>query len=172
MTDPLNDQLDKLLDTFDQQKQAQKEAQESTKRHEDVFLSEFLNFRTSIAYPLFERVGNQLRSHGHDFEILQKTNEVDQDVDVCITPSAMTCITLIVYPNGAGDEHLSCARDLYPFFIILASLENQDIVLGSSTTMPLMLGHEGIRGDLKLNQHSSEIIERELMKFLGEVFAS
>lgn len=164
MTDPLQDPLSKILDTFDQRRLEQQEVREAVDQREDMFLLEFENFSKTIICPLFERVGNHISSRGHDFEISTQKYEVGDQGEI-----TGANISLTLYPLGI--ERHGYQRNQYPSFTVLASRTTQKLRLHGSTITPGGSGSAEPRGDYDFEHLTSEILERELMKLLTEVFA-
>ena len=156
-------QLRRLLDRYDQRKDEHQSKMAAIAREEEAFLEEFAKFRELTAYPLFETVAQHLRERGHDFSVEQK------DYDVSEYGSAKDAlIAITIYP--AGMPRHSRAVHEFPAFSITASKGTRLVRLhrnvvnpggGSSLTLP---------DELELHMVTAEVVQRELLKLLGEVF--
>jgi hypothetical protein len=161
MSDQPPDQLDRLLDSYDEKLRRQSEAQAATAVREDRFLAEFSKVRTQTASPFFERIGNRLRSRGHDFEIASQDHKVDQD-----GKSTDASIGLYVYPSGI--DRLRYRHHDVPSLLVIASRRDQKITLRACNMIPGKAGTAGSVGEFTLDQLTQEILERALMKVLME----
>ena len=161
MADPLEKELDDLLDAFDKRQEQRKEVQNAQTLQEDKFVADFASFRSKTARPLFERVGNHLRQRGHDFDIEEVDYSVDRDGK---TTNAR--ISFHLFPMGVNRHE----GHSFPSYAITASRGRQVIHLHGSNMLPSG-GAFGPRGDFKLDQLTLEIVERDLLKLLTEVFS-
>jgi len=159
----MNEQLDKVLDAFDQKQHERKQVQNETRSREDAFLAQFSTFRTIVAHPLFEQVGNHLRSRGHDFDISQQDYELQHD-----GKTRDASISLNIYPSGV-ERNLSSGHGM-PHFSVIASRSSRTVRLHGSNMMPGHGGSAGGRGEFKLEQLTNEILQKELVSLLAEVF--
>ena len=158
-------QVDQLLLRYDQRKDEHQAKLDAIAREEEAFLEEFAKFRALIAHPLFETVAEHLRKHGHDFSL----EEEDYDVsEYGRTKDA--AITLTIFP--AGIPRHSRAVHEFPALSITAAKNTQLVRLHRTIVNPMGGISSAPRGELKLSMVTSELVQRELLKLLGDVFGT
>ena len=163
MEEKFSGQVDQLLHRYEEHRSEYQKRLDEEAREADAFLAEFANFRANVAYPLFKTVADHLRQHGHDCELEQP----DQDVsDYGRVKHAK--ITLTIFP--AGQERYSRPIHEFPSLSIIALKEVQMVRIDRDVPDPRRSVPQMPRGEFKLKQLTAEIVQRELLKLLGDVF--
>ena len=119
---------------------------------EDTFPGDFANLKLSIIRPVFESVGNRMKERGHQFNISEE-------------PGGK--ISIHIVPPGANQSiH---PYDWFPTFSLYGAPFTKSIGVHGRNMRPNSSGSTGERGGYQLALVSREVVEKELMKFIGEI---
>ena len=122
------------------------------KPSEDDFPGDFASLKRSVIRPAFESIGNRMKEHGYAFNISEE-------------PGGK--ISIHIVPPGANQSiH---PYDWFPTFSFYGAPFTRTIGVHGRNMRPNSSGSSGERGDYKLAQVNKEIVEKELMKFIGEI---
>lgn len=121
------DQLDAAMDAYDERQVKARAAAEKKQTEEDAFIAEFSNFRTIVAHPVLEEIGNRLRQRGHEFQVTM--NDAPRDATM-----KSIGITLHVYPAAAGGR--SALRSEHPQFTVAAESYSRKVRFHSVIVSP------------------------------------
>ena len=123
-----------------------------SKAHEDTFPGDFAKLKLSVIRPVFETVGNRLKERGDEFNISED-------------PGGK--ISIHIVPAGANKSiH---PYDWFPTLSFFGAPFTKTIGLQGRNARRNSEGSPGSRGDYKPAQINKEIVEKELMKFVGEI---
>lgn len=156
-------QLDVLMDKYEQMLEEAKKRQEQIKSEEDVFLGEFKRLRKEVIFPEMEDIGNHLKASGHDYRIAEEKESHDLEGR---TRDAR--ITMNIFP--AGVDRSVYRPENTPSISFNATRYNKKIWVYGSNMMPNRGGSAGSRGEFKAEEITSDIVEREILKVLKEIF--
>lgn len=118
---------------------------------EDDFPGDFAKLKLAVIRPAFENIGNRLKERGHEFNI---SEEPGGKISIHIVP--------------AGAKKSIHPYDWFPTFSILGAPFQKTVGIHGRNMRPSSEG-AGTRGNYKLAQITGEIVEKELMKFFGEI---
>lgn len=116
------------------------------------FDADFAKLKLQIIRPVFESVGNRMKERGHAFNISEE-------------PGGK--ISIHIVPPGANQSiH---PYDWFPTFSLYGAPFTRRIGVHGRNMRPNPSGSTGERGDYPLKQVSKDVVEKELMKFIGEI---
>jgi hypothetical protein len=121
------------------------------KSSEDEFRGEFETLKQTVVRPAFESVGNLMKERGHEINI---SEEPGGKISIHIVP--------------AGANKSIHPYDWFPTFSVFGAPFPKTAGLHGRNMRPNTEG-SGKRGDYKLAQVNRELVEKELMKFVGEI---
>jgi hypothetical protein len=156
-------QLDVLMDKYGQRLEEAKKRQEQIKSEEDVFLSEFKRLRKEVIFPEMEDIGNHLKVRGHDYRIAEEEESLDSEGR---TRDAK--ITINIFP--AGVDRSAYRPEDTPSISFIATRYEKKIWVHGSNMMPNRGGSAGSRGKFNVEEITSDIVEREVLKVLKEIY--
>lgn len=152
MTDDLNDDMGKRLDRFTEKGDASADENRQGKAVEDGFPAEFEALKLSVIRPAFERIGNRLTARGHAFNVSEE---------------ARGKISLHIVPAGVNKSiH---PYDWFPTFSFFGAPFTKTIGTHARNTRPNSDSGSGSRGDYTAAQLTTEMVEKQLMKFIAEI---
>jgi len=116
------------------------------------FDGDFATLKLQIIRPVFESIGNRMKERGHAFNISEE-------------PGGK--ISIHIVPPGANQSiH---PYDWFPTFSLYGAPMTGRIGVHGRNTRPNSSGSTGERGDYPLANVSKDVVEKELMKFIGEI---
>ena len=151
------------MDKYEQRLEEAKKRQEQIKSEEDVFLSEFTRLRKEVIHPRMEDIGNPLKERGHDYRISEEEESVDLEGR---TRDAR--ITMNIFP--AGVDRSAYRPENTPSISFVATRYKKKIWAHSSNIMPNRGGSAGPRGEFNAEEITSDVVEREVLGVLKEIF--
>lgn len=116
------------------------------------FPTDFANVKLKVIRPAFEKVGGVLKEKGHDVSI---SEEPQGKISIHIVP--------------AGVEKSIQAYDWFPTLSFFGVPYTKTVGLQGRNARRNSEGSSGSRGDYKPAQISPELVEKELLKFVGEI---
>ncbi|MGH8622935.1 MAG: hypothetical protein ACRET3_12415 [Burkholderiales bacterium] len=116
------------------------------------FDGDFARLKLQIIRPVFESVGDRMKERGHAFNI---TEEPGGRISIHIVP-----------PGANQTIH---PYDWFPTFSLYGAPFTRRIGVHGRNARPNSSGSTGERGDYPLAQVSRDVVEKELMKFIGEI---
>jgi hypothetical protein len=122
------------------------------KTSEDEFPADFARLKLSVIRPTFEAIGNILKERGHEFNI---SEEPGGKISMHIVPAG---VNKSIHPY-----------DWFPTFSYFGAPYTKTVGSHGRNMRPNSEPASGSRGDYKPAQISKEIVEKELMKFVGEI---
>jgi hypothetical protein len=129
----------------------QRLAAAATPRGED-FPAEFARIKLTIIRPAFEKVGGSLKARGHDIHISEDDHG---SLSIHIVP-----------PGVKMTVH---GYDWYPTLSFIGAPFTKTIGLQGRNARRNSEGAPGSRGNYKPAQLSQPLVEKELLKFVGEI---
>ena len=152
MANDANVKMGKAPDLFTTRREAGTGGQLQRKPGEDNFPGDFARLKLSVIRPVFESIGNQMKERGHEFNISEE-------------PGGK--ISIHIVPPGANQSiH---PYDWFPTFSFFGAPFTKTIGVHGRNMRPNSEGSSGSRGDYRLAQVSKEVVEKELMRFIGEI---
>jgi len=119
---------------------------------EDDFRSDFEKLKLSVVRPAFENVGSLMKERGHEISI---SEEPGGKISIHIVP--------------AGARKSIHPYDWFPTFSVFGAPFQRTAGLHGRNMRPNSENGSGSRGDYKLAQMNKDLVEKELMKFVGEI---
>jgi hypothetical protein len=116
------------------------------------FAGDFAKLKLTVIRPVFETVGNTLKERGHEFNI---SEEPGGKISIHIVPAG---VSKSIHPYG-----------WFPTLSFFGAPFTKTVGLHGINARRNSEGGTGQRGDYKLAQVKKEIVEKELMKFIGEI---
>ena len=152
MTDEQQLKMGKALDQFTAARAPGAGGKPKGSAGEDDFAGDFARLKLSVIRPAFENIGNMLKERGHEFKI---SEEPGGKISIHIVPAG---VSKSIHPY-----------DWFPTFSVFGAPYTKTVGLHGRNMRPNSESASGSRGDYKPAQISREIVERELMKFIGEI---
>jgi hypothetical protein len=152
MADNLNDRREKALDLFTGTRDAGTGGNQQGKAGEDGFPGEFERLKLSVIRPAFEDIGNRMKARGHEINI---SEEPGGKISIHIVP--------------AGAKKSIPPFDWVPTFSFFGAPFTKTIGVHGRNMRPNSDNGSGSRGDYKPAQITQALVEKELMKFIGEI---
>ena len=119
---------------------------------DDDFPGDFARAKLSVIRPAFEKIGSLLKERGHDINISEDEHGK---------------ISIHIVPPGVKKSIQ--AYDWFPTFSFFGAPYTKTIGLQGRNARRNAEGSTGARGDYKPAQLNQPLVERELMKFVGEI---
>jgi len=118
----------------------------------NTFPGDFAELKLSVIRPALETLGNKLKAHGHE---------------ISISEDASGRISIHIVPAGARKSiH---PYDWFPTLSFVGAPFTRTVGLHGRNARRNSESASGPRGDYKPAQLSKEVVEKELMKFVGEI---
>ena len=153
MADFLRDELSKLLDQYDEQRQALLAREQKVRDDDARFIAQFAELRRDVIRPAFEVAAALLAQRGHIASITEHEFAVAEGGKV-----SEASISLRVAPLGTKEEN---ARTLS------VSTRHYNKTVWINAGKPL----EGAKGTYPLEKIDRQRVEEELVKFVAGVVA-
>lgn len=118
----------------------------------DDFPGDFAQLKLSIIRPALEAVGIKLRERGHEINI---SEDASGKISIHIVP--------------AGAKKSIHPYDWFPTLSFFGAPFTKTVGLHGRNARRNSDSASGPRGDYKPSQVSKEVVEKELMKFVGEI---
>lgn len=118
----------------------------------DDFPADFARLKLTIIQPAFEKIGNALKERGHDINI---SEDEHGKISIHIVPPGV---------NKSIHKH-----DWFPTLSFFGAPHTKTIGLQGRSARRNSEASTGARGDYKPAQLSQQLVEKELMKFVGEI---
>lgn len=162
MADHLRESLTRLLDDYEARRRGEREREQKAKDEESGFLADFGEVRRTLIRPLFETVAGLLEERGHRASIMEQEFAAGSAGRI-----AEAGITLRIVPSGTkaplheDQRSLSFTTRHYNRTVWINSGESA----GSG-------GLAGAKGAYALERVNRQLVEEELVAFVGRVVAS
>jgi hypothetical protein len=154
VADYLRDALSKLLDQYDERRQAVLVREQKVRDDDARFIVQFAELRRNVIRPAFEVVAALLAERGHMASITEHEFAVAEG-----GKTSEASISLRVAPLGTTEEN---ARTLS------VSTRHYNKTVWINAGKPL----EGTKGTYPLEKIDRQRVEEELVRFVGEIIAS
>jgi hypothetical protein len=152
MAEELNLKPGKSLDLFTGNPDAGAGGKLQSKAAVDDFPGDFAKLKLSVIRPAFENIGNRLKERGHE---------------IAISEDAGGKLSIHIVPAGAKKSiH---PYDWFPTLSFIGAPFTRTIGLHGRNARRNSDSASGPRGEYKPSQVNKEIVEKELMKFVGEI---
>jgi hypothetical protein len=153
VADNLREELSRLLDQYDQRRQAVLAREQKVKDDDALFVARFAELRRNVIRPAFEVAAALLAERGHTASITEHEFAVAEGSKVSEASIALRVATL-----GTKEEN---ARALS----VSTRHYNKSVLINAGKPL------EGAKGTYPLEQVDRQRIEEELLRFVGEVVA-
>lgn len=153
MADNLREELSRLLDQYDQRRQAVLAREQKVKDDDALFVARFAELRRNVIRPAFEVAAALLAERGHTASITEHEFAVAEGSKVSEASIALRVATL-----GTKEEN---ARALS----VSTRHYNKSVLINAGKPL------EGAKGTYPLEQVDRQRIEEELLRFVGEIVA-
>jgi hypothetical protein len=148
----MNSKFGKALDQFTTAHGRVADARPQGKPAGADFAGEFESLKQSVIRPAFESIGNLLKDRGHAYNI---SEDPGGKISIHIVPAG---VSKSIHPY-----------DWFPTFSIFGAPFTGTVGMHGRNMRPNSEVSSGSRGDYKLAQVNAGIVEKELMKFVGEI---
>ena len=161
MSERMKAALAKLLDGYDTRRNDDQAREQKAKDDEARFLKDFAELRQQVIRPVFEDAGALLEARGHRYSIGEQE----------FTPGSAGAIneagiTLRIVPSGTKAPLHEDQRSL-----TIATRHYNRTVWINSGEAPGAGGLAGAKGSLALDRVTRELVEDEVIAFVGRVVA-
>lgn len=156
-------QIDAMMGKYEKRLGESKKVSEQTAREEETFLNEFKRLRKEVIRPVMEDIGNQLEARGHKFRISEREESIGGYGRV-----ENAEITMRILP--AGPDWSTHRPESTPHISFTATKYKKKISIHGSSMMPHRGGSGGPRGDFNTEEITSDMIEKEVLDILKEIF--
>lgn len=119
---------------------------------EDDFPGDFKKLKLTVIRPAFENVGNTLKERGNDINI---SEDAHGTISIHIVPAG---VSKSIHPYS-----------WFPTLTFLGDPNKKTVGLQGRNARRNSEGSTGSRGAYKPAEISQELVEKELMKFVGEI---
>jgi hypothetical protein len=119
---------------------------------QNTFRDDFAALKLSVIRPAFENIGNRMKALGHEINI---SEEPGGKISIHIVPAG---VSKSIHPYG-----------WFPTFSVFGAPLTRTVGMHGLNMRPNSDNGSGARGVYKLPQFTREIVEKELMKFIGEI---
>lgn len=154
--------LARLLDQFDEKRNAVAARMRQVKADEVAFLQDFAELRRSVVRPVFEAVGAALKLRGHDFRIVEDEYALEQGGKT--TEARISIRILPAAPDGTSPGPEQC-----PSLAFATRHYNRVVEIHGGLVASRSGGPAGSRGEYQLAQITTELVRNELLKLLAEL---
>lgn len=152
MAEDLNLKFGKALDQFTGRGDAGAGRMPQSRAGEDPFPGDFAQLKLSVIRPAFESIGNMLKERGHEFAI---SEEPGGKISIHIVP--------------AGVKKSIHPYDWFPTLSFFGAPFTRTIGLHGRNARRNSESASGPRGEYKPSQVNKEMVEKEVMRFVGEI---
>jgi len=153
VADFLRDELSRLLDQYDERRQAVLAREQKVRDDDARFIAQFAELRRNVVRPAFEIAAALLAQRGHLASITEHEFAVTEE-----GKASEASISLRVAPLGTREEN---ARTLS------VSTRHYNKTAWINAGKPL----EGTKGTYPLDKIDRQRIDEELIRFVGEIIA-
>ena len=153
MSDYLRDELGKMLDRYDEERRAVLAREQKLRDDDAQFLARFLEIRRSVVRPVFEAAAQMLGARGHQVSIVEQEFSVDPASKV-----AEAGISLQIVPAGTG-----AAGRAERLRTLSISTRHYNKTISINAGKPL----EGAKGTYALDRLNEQLVEEEVIRFVG-----
>jgi hypothetical protein len=158
MADYLRDQLGKVLDRYDEQRRVVLAREQKVRDEDAQFLAQFAEIRRAVVRPAFETAAAMLAERGHKVSIAEQEFSVGADSKV-----VEAAVSLHIVLSGARSEGQDeRARTLS------ISTRHYNKTVWINAGKPL----EGAKGTYPLEKLDRQLVEEELVRFIGGMIAA
>jgi hypothetical protein len=152
MVDGTNSKYGKALDSFTGTRVPAAGLKTQGVAGGDDFPGDYKTLKLTVIRPVFERIGKMLKERGHDVDIAE---DAHGKISIHIVP--------------AGVSKSIHAYDWFPTLSVTGSPYTKTVGLQGRNARRNSEGSTGARGDYRPAQITQEMVEKELMKFIGEI---
>jgi hypothetical protein len=152
VAEDMNSKFGKALDRFTGSRGPATDTKPQSKPGGSGFAGEFETLKQTVIRPTFESIGNLLKDRGHACNI---SEEPGGKISIHIVPAG---VSQSIHPY-----------DWFPTFSVFGAPFTGTAGMHGRNMRPNSEVSSGSRGDYKLALLSADIVEKELMKFVGEI---
>ena len=152
MTDEQRFKMGKALDPSTGMRGPGTNGKPERKPAEDDFPGDYAKLKLSVIRPAFEAIGDKMKELGHEINI---SEEPGGRISIHIVPAG---VNKSIHPY-----------DWFPTLSFFGAPFTKTIGLQGRNARRNSEGGSGRRGEFKLSQVNKEFVEKELMKFIGEI---
>lgn len=152
MTEDQQLKMRQALDQFTGKRSAVADSALRRKTGEDNFPADFARLKSTVIRPVFEAIGAMLTERGHEFNI---SEEPGGKISIHIVPAG---VSKSIHPYN-----------WFPTLSFFGAPFTKTVGLHGINARRNSEGGTGQRGDYRLTQVDKDVVEKELMKFIGEI---
>ena len=164
MADHMHDALGKMLDQYDERQRGDLARVQQAKDEDAAFLARFDELRRDVVRPVFESAGALLAARGHEFRIYEEEFSADRGGKVAEAGISIQFLPAGMQSQAHADDH---ARSLS----ITTRHYNKTVWINAGVAMNAG-GIAGSKGAYPLEKISRQLIEEELVRFVGTIVAA
>lgn len=162
MKDEVKNELNSLINGYEERKTRQVKKIEVKKGEEDKFLQEFYLIRKKIIKLAMIEIGELLKSRGQNYQIDEQDEMVDREAK---TKDARISIYFLIPEKGYVSQLLK-----YPSVSFIADRREKKIWTHENTIGPNRGGQSGGTGSYPLSQITTDLVHQKIMHVLKELF--
>lgn len=152
MAEDLNLKPAKAMDPFTGRRAAGTGRKPPGEANEDTFSSDFAKLKLAVIRPAFEKIGDLMKARGHEVSI---SEDPGGKISIHIVPAG---VNKSIHPY-----------DWFPTLSFFGAPFTKTLGLHGRNARRNSDGGSGQRGEYKLAQVSTDVVEKEVMKFIGEI---
>ncbi len=160
----LRDDLNRMLDQYDERRNAAEARERQVKVDDERFLARFAELRRAVVRPVFESAGAVMAARGHGFSIAEQ--EFARDAAGKATEAG---ITLRIVPPGTDGSQ---GADEHRHSLSITTRHYNKTVWINAGTAPDPGGIAGAKGAYALEKVDRQLVEESLLKFVAGVVAA
>lgn len=164
MADQMRETLGRMLDQYDERRRGDQARMQESRDGDALFLARFAELRRDVVRPVFEAAGALLAARGHQFHISEDDFSTDSGGKVTEAGISIQFLPAGAQSPGPADEH---ARSL----TITTRHYNKTVWINAGVAMNAG-GIAGSKGAYPLEKITRQLVEEELVKFVGAVVAA
>jgi hypothetical protein len=161
MADNFESTLGRLLDQYDEKRQAVAARVAQVKAEKLAFIEDFAQLRRAVIRPVFEVLGGALRARGHAFTI---TEEESTEEGAKATEAKISINIMPVGPEGFPTLPEQGATLSFVTRHYTRSVEIRGGNIASQSD-----GAVGRRGDYQLSQITPALVQEKLLSLVGDI---
>lgn len=164
MRDETKENLDKLMDTYEQKRESAEERAKRKIAEEAKFLASFRQCCDQTILPVMREIGEQLRSRGHAYNI-SSTDEVTPPGGRTMPAQA----AMEFYPAGIDRSRFTSRTENTPYVAFIGNRDIRKVSVSSGDMIPDAGGRQGPVREVSLDEIDEDFVEEHILIMLRGV---